>query len=50
MNLAHAALAEVDVAHREGLVNQQDFRIHVNRHSKREPDDHAARIRLDRDG
>src|ERR1017187_7690779 len=48
VHLAHAALPEVDVAHRQGFVHQQDLRVHVDGYSKREPDDHTARIGLHR--
>ena len=30
MHFAHAALAEVDIAHGEGFVHQQDFGVHVD--------------------
>ena len=48
VHLAHAPLAEIDVAHGERFIDQQDFRIDVDRHRERQPDDHAARIRLHR--
>ena len=46
VHLAHAALAEVDVADREGLVDEQDFRVHMDGDGEREADHHAARVGL----
>ena len=48
MHLAHATLAKIDVAHRQGFIHQQDFRIHVDGHGERQPHHHAARIRFHR--
>ena len=48
VDLAHAALPEVNVAHRQRLVHQQDFGIHVDRHREGQPHHHAARIGLHR--
>src|ERR1700731_390261 len=42
MNLAHAALPEVNIADCECLVHQENLRIDVNCHGKCESDDHAA--------
>src|SRR5579871_6563187 len=47
VDLAHAALAEVDVAHGESFVDQQDLGIEVNRDGEGKANSHAARIRLD---
>ena len=47
MDLAHAALPEIYVADGQGLVHQQNFGIHMDRHRECEPHDHAARICLD---
>ncbi len=48
VHLAHAALAEIDVAHGQGFIHQQDFGIHVDGHGERQPHHHAAGIGLDR--
>ena len=48
VNLAHAALAKIDVADGQGLVHQQNFRVHIDSHSEGQPHHHAARISLDR--
>ena len=48
VHLAHAALAEINVAHGQGFIHQQDFRIHVDGHGERQPHHHAARVSLDR--
>ena len=48
VHLAHAALAEVDVADRQRFVHQQDLGIDVDRHGERQAHHHAARIGLDR--
>ena len=48
VDLAHAALAEIDVAHGQGFVHQQDFGVHVDGHGEGQPHHHAARIGLDR--
>src|SRR5262249_36239540 len=42
--LAHAALAEVDVAARERFVDEQNLRIDVNCHGERQANYHAAGI------
>ena len=42
--LAHAALAEIDVAYRERLVDEQNFGVQMNGHREREPHHHAARV------
>ena len=47
VNLAHAALAEIDVAHSQGFVHQQNFRIHVDRDRERQAHHHAAGVGLD---
>jgi hypothetical protein len=44
VDLAHAALAKVDVAHGQGLVHEQNFRIHVDGHGEGQPYNHAAGI------
>ena len=40
--LAHAALVEVNIADRECFVDQQDFRIDMNRNRERQAHRHAA--------
>ena len=47
VDLAHAALAEVNVADRQGFVHQQDFGIHVDGHREGQAHHHAARVGLD---
>src|SRR5690349_6167404 len=47
VNLAHASLAEIDVAHGQGFVDEEDFGIEVNGHREGEADDHAARVSFD---
>src|SRR5208283_1027408 len=44
VDLAHAALAEIDVADGEGLVHQPDFGVHIDGHGEGQPHHHAARI------
>jgi hypothetical protein len=48
LEFAHAAVGEHRVAHRQRFVHDQNFRVHVDRRGKRQPDVHAARIFLDR--
>ena len=48
VDLAHAALAEIDVADGQRFVHQQDLGIHVDGHGERQPHHHAARIGLHR--
>ena len=48
VNLAHAALAEGDIADREGFVHDQDFRVHVRGHREGQAQHHAGRIGPDR--
>ncbi len=48
VNLAHAALAEVNVADGEGFVHQQNLGIEMDGDREGEPHDHAAGIGLDR--
>ena len=48
LELAHAAIGEDRVADRQGLVDDQDFGVHMNRGGERQPDVHAARILFDR--
>jgi len=48
VNLAHAALAEIEVADGQGFVHQQDFGVHIDGHGEGQPHHHAARISLDR--
>ncbi len=48
VNLPHAALPEIDVAHRERFVDEEDFRVHMDGHGEGQAHDHAARVRLDR--
>jgi hypothetical protein len=47
VHLAHAALAEVDVADGERFVNEQDFGVYVDGNGEGQAHDHAARVRLD---
>ena len=44
MHLAHAALAEVDVAHGQGFIHQQNFGIDVDGHGESQAHHHAAGI------
>ena len=46
VNFAHAPLAEIDVAHGQRFVHQQNLGIHVNRHRERQAHSHAARVCL----
>ena len=46
VHLAHAALAEVDVAHGQRLVHEQDLRVHMDRHGEGQPHHHAAGVGL----
>ena len=48
VHLAHAALAEINVAYRQSLIHQQNFGIHVDGHRKGQAHHHAARVGLDR--
>src|SRR5260221_12987760 len=48
VDLPHAALPEVHIAHSEGFIDQQNVRIDVNGNREGKPDGHAARIRLNR--
>ena len=48
VDLAHAALPEVDVADRQRFVHQQDLRIDIDRDREGQPHHHAARIGLHR--
>ncbi len=48
VHLAHAALPEIHIAHRQRLVHQQNLRFHVNRDGEGQPHRHAARVRLHR--
>ncbi len=48
MNLAHTALAEINIADSECFVHEQNLWIDVNRDSESEPDDHAAGVRFHR--
>ena len=48
MHLAHAALAEIDIAHRQSFVHQQDLRVHVDGDGKGQAHHHAAGVRLHR--
>ena len=48
VHLAHAALAEIDVADGQRFVHQQDFRIDVDGHGERQAHHHAARVGLHR--
>ena len=47
-HLAEALPLEVEVAHREHFVDDQDFAAQVRRHGKRQPHVHAAAVMLDR--
>ncbi len=44
VDLAHASLAECDIAHREGFIHDQDFGIDMGGHRECEPQDHAGGI------
>jgi len=44
----HAFLYEERIAHRQGLVNDQDVRVDVGNDRKGEPYDHAGLVGLDR--
>ena len=44
VDLSHAALAEADVAHRQGFVHDQDVGVQVNCDRERQPHQHAARV------
>ena len=48
VDLAHAALAEVDVADGEGFIHQQDFGIDVDGDGEGQAHHHAAGVGLDR--
>ena len=47
-NTANASLLEEQVAHRKGLVDDENVGIHVDRHRERETYKHAARVCFDR--
>ena len=42
MNLAHAAMAEISVPHRERFVNDQNLGVHADRDCERQPHRHPA--------
>jgi len=44
VNLAHTALAEIDIAYSKRLVYQQYLGIYVNRNGERKSHEHAARV------
>ena len=44
VNLAHAALAKIDVADRQRFIDQQDLGVHVDRDGERQPHRHAAGV------
>ena len=46
VNFAHTALAEVDVADRQGFVHDQDFGIDMDGDREGQADRHAARVRF----
>src|ERR1035437_439092 len=48
VDLAHAALTEVNVAHGEGFIDQQDFGIDIDGDGEGEAHHHAAGVRLHR--
>ncbi len=48
VDLAQAALPEVDVADRQSFVNEKNLGVHVDGDGESQPDDHAARVCLDR--
>ena len=48
VDLSHAALAEVVVPDSQRLVDQQHLRFDMDRHRKREPNQHSAGVGLDR--
>ena len=48
VDFAHAALAEIDVAYRQGFVHQQDFGVDIDGDGEGQADYHAARISFDR--
>ena len=45
VDLPHTALAEIVVADRKDFVDQQDFRVDVNRHGESQPHQHSPRNR-----
>src|ERR1700733_2515682 len=47
MDLAHTALAEVHITHREGLVHQQNFGVDMDGNGESEAHDHPAGVGLD---
>ena len=48
LHAAQAAVAEMQVADRQHLVDDQDLRLEVRRHRKRQPHEHAAGVVLHR--
>jgi hypothetical protein len=44
VNLAHAALAEIDITDGESFINQKDLGIDVNSDREGETNRHAARV------
>ena len=44
VNFSHALVSEISISHRERLIHQQQFRIHVDRNRECQPHHHAARI------
>src|ERR1035437_7616409 len=47
MHFAHAALAEINIAHGEGFIHEEDFGIDVDGDGEGQTNDHAAGIGLD---
>ena len=48
VDLAHAALAEVDISHRERFVHQKDFGIEMDRDCEGKANNHTAGVGFDR--
>ena len=48
MHLAHAALAEIDIAHGQGFIHQQNFRIDIDGDGEGQAHHHAAGISFHR--
>ncbi len=46
VDLAHAALAKIDIAYGEGLIDEQDLGFHVDGDGKGQAHAHAARVSL----
>ena len=46
VNFAHAALPEINIAHRKRFIHQQDLGLHVNGDGESQPDGHAAGVSL----